>query len=208
MHGYELRKHVSGLLGWGRVLSFGSLYPALKQLLRRGLIAEDTAAETATRGSRRGRIVYKITAEGKERFATLVSQAGPSAWEDDSFGIHFAFFARTDAETRVRILEGRRTRMEERLERVRAAFARSRQRFDAYTLELQRHGLESVEREVSWLSDLIDDERSRQTPTLRRGAPARHDGGSASPDPDHRISAHQPADASAAPADHRRREET
>ena len=29
MHGYELRKQLIVLLGWGRVLSYGSLYPAL-----------------------------------------------------------------------------------------------------------------------------------------------------------------------------------
>jgi DNA-binding PadR family transcriptional regulator len=198
MHGYELRKRVSALLGWGRVLSYGSLYPALKQMRRAGWLVEDvppaepaaprstkrTAAARSSAGrasagrasagagkaspGRRGKIVYKLTAEGKERFEELMSQGGPSAWEDDSFGVHFAFFAKTDAETRMRILEGRRTRMEERLERIRTSFARSRERVDAYTLELQRHGLESVEREVSWLKDLIDDERSRHVPTVRR----------------------------------------
>ncbi|MDQ4008390.1 MAG: PadR family transcriptional regulator [Actinomycetota bacterium] len=181
MHGYELRKRVSALLGWGRVLSYGSLYPALKQMRRAGWLTEDVPAGGKTAGKamgrtgsakptngRRGKIVYKLTAEGKERFEDLMSHGGPSAWEDDSFGVHFAFFSRTDAETRMRILEGRRTRMEERLERIRTSFARSRERVDAYTLELQRHGLESVEREVSWLKDLIDDERSRRAPTVRR----------------------------------------
>jgi hypothetical protein len=33
---------------------------------------------------------------------------------------------------------------------------RTRERLDRYTLELQRHGLESVDREVRWLSELID----------------------------------------------------
>jgi DNA-binding PadR family transcriptional regulator len=175
MHGYELRKRVSTLLGWGRVLSYGSLYPALKQMRRAGWLTEVTSATgpgSAGAAGRRGKIVYKLTAEGKERFEELMSRSGPSAWEDDSFGVHFAFFAKTDAETRMRILEGRRLRMEERLERVRASFARSRERVDAYTMELQRHGLESVEREVSWLSDLIDDERSRQAPTVRRARSA------------------------------------
>ncbi len=164
MHGYELRKRVTALLGWGRVLSYGSLYPCLKQMLRGGLITEDTtdlpprAAATA-RAGRRGKIVYKLTADGKERFAALVSAAGPSAWEDDSFGVRFAFFAATSRETRLRILEGRRSRLEERLEGVRASLARSRERVDAYTLELQRHGLESAEREVRWLTELIDTER-------------------------------------------------
>jgi len=31
---------------------------------------------------------------------------------------------------------------------------------DSYTKELQRHGLESVEREISWLTELIDRERA------------------------------------------------
>ncbi len=164
MHGYELRKRVTSLLGWGRVLSYGSLYPCLKQLLRDGLIAEDTAhletpAVPGARAGRRGKIVYKLSADGKERFATLVSAAGPSAWEDDNFGVHFAFFGDTSRETRLRILEGRRSRLEERLEGVRTSLARSRERVNAYTLELQRHGLESGEREVRWLTELIDSER-------------------------------------------------
>ena len=37
--------------------------------------------------------------------------------------------------------------------------ARTRERMDSYTLELHRHGLESVEREVRWLNELIASER-------------------------------------------------
>ena len=44
MHGYELRKQVNGVLGWGRVLSYGSLYPALKKMLKAGWIAEHVTA--------------------------------------------------------------------------------------------------------------------------------------------------------------------
>lgn len=170
MHGYELRKRVNTLFGWGRVLSYGTLYPCLKQLLRAGLITHTDSdsndpgdAQTARRTGKRLRIVYKLTADGKEHFADLMAQAGPSAWDDEAFGIHFAFFAQTDAQTRMRILEGRRSRLEERMARVRAALARTRERVDAYTLELQRHGLDSVEREVRWLSELIDVERANAT---------------------------------------------
>ena len=35
-----------------------------------------------------------------------------------------------------------------------------RERHDCYTAELQRHGLERVEREVEWLDQLIENERS------------------------------------------------
>ena len=61
---------------------------------------------------------------------------------------------------RLRILEGRRSRLEERLEAIRTAAARGRERLDLYTAELQRHGLDSAEREVRWLSELIETERS------------------------------------------------
>ena len=89
----------------------------------------------------------------------MLASSGPATWEDENFDVRFAFFAQTDSETRLRILEGRRTRLTERLEVVRQSLNRTRERMDEYTLELQRHGLEQVEREVSWLDGLIDNER-------------------------------------------------
>ncbi|MGV9302678.1 MULTISPECIES: helix-turn-helix transcriptional regulator [unclassified Nonomuraea] len=157
LHGYELRKRLNALLGMFRAFSYGSLYPCLKSLLEQGLIMEERPAEAVVGG--RSKIVYKLTADGKERLQDLLTQAGPSAWEDESFGVHFAFFRHTEAEVRLRILEGRRSRLEERLDSVRTALARTRERLDSYTLELQRHGLESVEREVRWLNELIATER-------------------------------------------------
>ncbi|HEU4541869.1 MAG TPA: helix-turn-helix transcriptional regulator [Jiangellaceae bacterium] len=161
MHGYELRKRVNALLGWGRAFSYGTLYPCLKDLVRRGYLAEDSTVDPAGAplSGRRGKIVYKLTPDGKEHFAELLAEAGPSSWDDEQFGVHFAFFGKADAATRMRILEGRRSRLQERLEHFRSALQRTRERLDAYTLELQRHGLESVEREVRWLDELINAER-------------------------------------------------
>ena len=171
LHGYELRKRLNSVLGAFRALSYGTLYPCLRDLVARGWIAESTTAENLPEspkgptgsGSRRARIVYEFTAEGKEHFQSLLSQSGPAAWEDDTFNVHFAFFARTDADVRLRILEGRRSRLEERLDSFRSAAAHRRERLDLYTAELQRHGLESAEREVRWLSELIETERSAPT---------------------------------------------
>jgi DNA-binding PadR family transcriptional regulator len=163
MHGYELRKQLNVVLGWGRVLSYGSLYPALKKMLKGGWITEHVTAPEAGAGvSRRQRIVYELTPAGDERFAKLMSDAGPATWEDDNFDVRFAFFGRTDREIRLRILEGRRTRLEERLARFQQETSSSRgaPTHNSYAAELRRHGLESVEREVRWLSDLIATERS------------------------------------------------
>jgi DNA-binding PadR family transcriptional regulator len=175
MHGYELRKRLNALLGAFRAFSYGSLYPCLKQLLALGLIAEENDEDGSSgraRAGRRSKIVYRLTADGKERLQNLLTEAGPAAWEDDGFGVHFAFFGQTRADVRLRILEGRRTRLEERLDGVRAALARTRERLDSYTLELHKHGLESVEREVRWLNELIDSER-RSDPGTGRAADRR-----------------------------------
>jgi DNA-binding PadR family transcriptional regulator len=175
MHGYELSKQLNMLLGTFRALSYGTLYPCLNKLYADGLIAkeDDAAAAEARQAPRpgsparaaragRSKIVYRLTAEGKERFQDLLADSGPAAWEDDEFGVHFAFFGQTRADIRLRILEGRRSRLEDRMEGVRAALARTRERVDSYTLELQRHGLESVEREVRWLNELIASERQSE----------------------------------------------
>jgi DNA-binding PadR family transcriptional regulator len=161
MHGYELRKRLNALLGSFRALSYGTLYPCLKSLVGRGWIVESSAltSPAASTGGR-AKVVYELTAEGKERFQDLLGDAGPAAWEDESFDVRFAFFARTEATVRLRILEGRRTRLEERLDNVKVSSARARDRMDGYTLELQRHGLDAAEREVRWLTELIETERS------------------------------------------------
>lgn len=169
MHGYELRKQLNAVLGTMRALSYGTLYPTLKALVTQGLIREaaDDDGTTPALAGKRARIVYELTAEGKERFQSLVRSPGPSAWEDENFGVHFAFFSRTDAASRLEVLEGRRSRLQERLDGVRQSLARRRERLDRYTLELQRHGQESVEREVRWLTELIDSERASNMTHLR-----------------------------------------
>src|SRR5690606_28118593 len=188
MHGYELRKRLNEVLGSFRALSYGSLYPALRALADAGLIAgaETDSAPPHALSGKRARIVYELTAAGKERLQSALAEAGPAAWEDGSFDVRFALFAHTDAETRLRILEGRRTRLTERLDTVRKSMARTRERLDDYTLELQRHGLEQVEREVRWLDGLIDNERgNRRAPTTASGLPADADDAEGAPAPRH-----------------------
>ena len=120
MHGYELRKRLYTVLGAFRALSYGSLYPCLHELLAAGLIAEEheeaeapaAASPAKARAGRRSLKVYRLTADGKERLQDLLAEGGPATWEDDGFGVHFAFFGLTRADVRLRILEGRRSRLE------------------------------------------------------------------------------------------------
>lgn len=165
MHGYELRKRLNTSLGVFRAFSYGTLYPCLKALVANGWLIEETGgapegAPAAALTGRRAKIVYRLTASGKEHFEELLAHSGPDAWEDEHFGVRFAFFGQTSRDVRMRVLEGRRSRLEERLEKMRTSLTRTRERLDDYTLELQRHGMESVEREVRWLNELIESERA------------------------------------------------
>lgn len=189
MHGYELRKQLAGRLGGFRAFSYGSLYPALRRLVRDGLIIEEAEEPSPADGPvggwtrRSRRRVYRLTAEGKERFAEMLADAGPETWEDDSFGIHLTFFSRTPAETRMRILEGRRRRVEERREGLRSALGRAGEQIDRYTRELHRQGLETSEREVRWLNELIATERAEQRDPPVPTRPARPGPRPRPPDP-------------------------
>ena len=132
LHGYELRKKLTTTLGSLRTFSYGSLYPALRSMTVAGLITADqpTSAGQVSAvpplAGKRSRIVYRLTADGKERFQALVSSADPDAYDDDSFDVRMAFFGRTDASVRLRVLEGRRRRLEERVENRRASAGRTR----------------------------------------------------------------------------------
>src|SRR5260370_18699894 len=75
MHGYELRKRLTGLLGAFRAFSYGSLYPALRRMQADELIAENAApAGTPVRRARR---VYQLTDDGRKPFTHLLPHTGP-----------------------------------------------------------------------------------------------------------------------------------
>src|SRR5689334_4300717 len=142
MHGYELRKRLSGLLGTFRAFSYGSLYPTLRRLSEAGWISEEApieAAGSAVSRSRRGKRVYRLTADGKEHLAELLAEVGPDAFDDEGFGARLAFFAQTRSDIRLQILEGRRRRVEEQRDGMRSTLGRTGERLDRYTRVLHEH---------------------------------------------------------------------
>ncbi|MGV9671673.1 MULTISPECIES: PadR family transcriptional regulator [unclassified Gordonia (in: high G+C Gram-positive bacteria)] len=162
MHGYELRKRLTGLLGAFRAFSYGSLYPTLRRMQADGLI-DEASAPSGTK-VRRGRRVYQLTDAGRVRFNELVADTGPQNYTDDGFGVHLAFFSRTPAVARMRILEGRRRQVEERREGLRELVGRATGSADRYTRQMHELSLESSEREVRWLNELIAAEASEAQP--------------------------------------------
>ena len=155
LHGYELRKRMGTIFGPFRALSFSVLYPQLRRMLEAGLIEESVVDSP----SRRSRIVYDITDKGQARFENLTETVSPETWEDEGFEIRFAFFSPTSSKNRVRILEGRHRRLKEKAEILRGELEKSPVGIDKYLEEWRRHSLDSADREIAWLEDMIKTER-------------------------------------------------
>jgi len=163
-HGYELRRRLISVLGLFSTISYGALYPTLKNLVARDLLVEQDEIGTG-KYPKRTRITYALTPSGVEYFNSLVADSGPGAWDDDTFAIRMSLFGQTEVNTRIHILQGRRSRLEDRLANLQTNLSKGRERLDSYTLELQQHGLEALEREVRWLNELISREQTGRATT-------------------------------------------
>lgn len=166
IHGYELRKRLTEMLGPFRSLSYGTLYPTLRRLVNRQAIEPVSLTpleESPGMRTKRARIVYALTAEGKEEFDQWANRPGSNSWDDEAFAAHMAFFSRTERRARLRILHGRRSWLDERLMTLRATLADSRTQLDPYAMSIRSLNVESTERELRWLDELIESEETDST---------------------------------------------
>lgn len=157
MHGYQLRKQVTALLGpWRAALSFGTLYPTLRRLQAGGLVRADVSP-----GGGATKVVYQVTDAGRARFRQLLGHPGAALSDDDAFGVRFAFFARLAPADRVRVLEQRRVRLLDRLDDVAArGCADPADSRDPYRRAWAQRGVASVEAELRWTEARLAAERS------------------------------------------------
>jgi len=151
MHGYQLKKRLADTLGSFWQVSYGSLYPTLKRLQREGAVEMTFPMEDV--GRRKN--VYRITQKGELLFAELLERAGSEATADNGFSVRFAFFKYLKPETRIRLLERRRTFLEGRFANLKDSLQAYKERIDGYTLSLMNHQLAATETDIRWLDDLI-----------------------------------------------------
>jgi DNA-binding PadR family transcriptional regulator len=196
LHGYELKKRLDETLGlWG--VSFGSLYPALNRLEREGAIEAIEPSEGAHRPlfpttgslageaaaarrrrvvvSRRRRKAYRITALGRARFEELLeSDATPGADDERAFAVKLAFCRYLPRETRLAILERRRSQLAERLERAQRVLRAQREHRrpdDPYARSLVEHGTRTAAHDLEWVDELIAAERAAAAPERASAGP-------------------------------------
>ncbi|MDI6873598.1 PadR family transcriptional regulator [Candidatus Solincola sp.] len=173
MHGYELKKRLSFLLGHLWKISFGSLYPALKRLEAKDAVERAYTVKEKTRN----RYVYRITPKGEEIFRKLLEDTGKSSeiTDSDKFSLRLAFFQYLEPELRLWLLEKRRNYLAERLEEISGTGKSRYKESDSYRLGLFRHRQELLRSDIRWLDELIEQERKhllekeRERGTSRKG---------------------------------------
>jgi DNA-binding PadR family transcriptional regulator len=160
MHGYELKKRLSGTLGHFWSISFGSLYPALKRLEASDAIEKAYTVKEKTRN----RYVYRITDAGEGLFNKLLSEPGPPSdiTDPDRFNLRMAFFRYMEPESRLWLLERRRTYLQDKLDEMnRSSWSGKEKEADKYRMGLTRHRIELTESDITWLSEMIENEREQ-----------------------------------------------
>lgn len=156
MHGYELKKRLSFMLGHFWTVSYGSLYPALKRLEKQGDIERAYSVKEKTRN----RNVYRVTSKGEAHFMALLADTRAEAALSDTekFDIRMAFFQYLTPETRLRLLEKRRSLLEEQVKSFKA-YKSSNRNQDHYQSGLLSHKVDQTRSDIRWLDRLIAHER-------------------------------------------------
>ena len=190
LHGYELKKRLTELLGTWSSVSFGSLYPALARLEKAGLVytVESSAAAAPMSGSlgaevaayrararqtpssRRARKVYGVTEAGRRRLGVLLDN---HTGDDRSFAVRVAVCRHLSDGSRLELFRRRRSDLTARLH---AESAASGERGDLYRRSLVEFQHERLLREQAWLDRLIEAELtpppSSSTIPLHGGTPS------------------------------------
>jgi DNA-binding PadR family transcriptional regulator len=185
LHGYELRKRLSELLGLRLAISFGSLYPALGRLEKAGLVkavssrpaaakpsapmsgslvgelaafrAQRRAVAGSGRGAR-GKKVYGITDAGRQRLIEMLSE--PDVSDDRAFPVRVAFCHNLPPSRRLELFERRRAELRTRAEQRRTDSGE--RRVNTYLRSLFERDTAALEADLAWLDRLIADERAAE----------------------------------------------
>ena len=105
LHGYELRRKMGQLHGYARTISDGTIYPAIKRLVRAGHVTETIEPG---RGNA-PRKTLTLTNTGHDRLRDLLRNAhGHAITDGDSFFVVLSFLSHLPDETERRAVLRRR----------------------------------------------------------------------------------------------------
>ncbi len=151
-YGYDIKKHVSQIMGRQTSMNNNLLYPALHRLKEMGAVRCEIQAQEG----RPNKHVYSIAPVGAEILRDLVGQFDePEAAKDDEFQVRLAFFDLLDDPEKLRILGLRRKILDQRLEHRRTLQGTYAGDYESPWLErLMAFEQNRLVEEIAWVQEL------------------------------------------------------
>lgn len=164
MHGYELRHYLSFIVGHIWQLSYGTLYPALRRLERRG----DLTRQTIRDGKGPAKHVYALTAQGEQTFLAMMAEvASPTEISDPhKFTLRLTFFRYLSREARLELLGRRLKFLHENRESLCEMEQIPSQGLDRYRRSLIRFHADANAEEIAYIERLMRDEAASEAEGL------------------------------------------
>lgn len=143
-HGYELKRSLERLVGYFGSSSYGSLYPALEKLAKQGAVSRSVESQ-----GERQRNVYRITAKGRDRFYTLMTE------DATPFGLKMLYLGWLPVARQRRVVERQKAAWERTLAERRALRDEVADReLDRYRLALFERSIRQLEQDLAWIDQL------------------------------------------------------
>lgn len=161
MHGYELRHYLSFIVGHIWQLSYGTLYPALRRLEKRGELTKQTIRD----GKGPAKHVYALTPQGEKSFLTLMrAVSSPTEISDPhKFTLRLIFFRYLEREERESLLGQRLKFLHENRISLQEMDSIPSQGLDRFRLQLIRYHVKLNAEEIALVESLLENEAIEAT---------------------------------------------
>jgi len=172
MTGYEIKKHFEQSFAHFFVAGYGSIYPALGELTRTGLVSCRDVAQA----KRPDKKVYSITDAGRRQLETALAQTPPRHKVRSEFLVLLYFAHLMTRERLAEVLDERVRDIDALIACIDEAFGLERQRSPSHalvaglgqvTLEAQRDYI--VENRDRWIESAQGDEQDSEAPLSKAG---------------------------------------
>ena len=153
-HGYEIKKHVSRVIGGTISVNNNVLYPSLRRFEESGAIERVGDTDEPNSG-RPPRTVYRLTTAGQDQLRQLLEDADPAVLADDAeFKIRVSMFADVPAVVRRQVISRRRRLVEEQRDHMLEMRALPTVGEASWATRVVDFDLAELEAELSWLDEL------------------------------------------------------
>lgn len=147
--GYELKAAMDESVGFFFGSSYGSIYPALKNLETSGLVEVREVVQSGKPNKK----IYSITPKGEESFRRQLRGSPAADSFRSEFLMHLFFGERQESGRLLELIWEYRAAQEDRLARLRGVEKAVKDSASPYEMMCLRYGLTRYEATLSWLEE-------------------------------------------------------